>query len=106
MPFDRWEDLIAYGKGAIVWASDAYEKTGIEPYVHERGVRVPSLRRLYKKRPYFTNGSAQNLADVVRAARFDGSRFEHRAQALGEGARSEHFDESTVAAIVAFIDLL
>jgi cytochrome c peroxidase len=115
VPFERWEELVLGGKGPIVWASDAYEKTGIEPYVHERGARVPSLRRLYKKRPYFTNGSAQSLADVVRSARYRRTGFEHHAagvdDGMGPGAgadadSSKRLDEPTIAAIVAFIDLL
>ncbi|MDF2695736.1 MAG: hypothetical protein K0S65_4119, partial [Labilithrix sp.] len=43
IPFERWEPLVLGGGGPLVWASDAYEKTGIVPYVHERGARVPSL---------------------------------------------------------------
>jgi cytochrome c peroxidase len=45
--------------------------------VHELGARVPSLRRLSKKRPYFTNGAAPDLASVVQRARFRGSEFFH-----------------------------
>src|SRR5439155_1444646 len=58
VPFGEWERLTMTRQGPIVWARDTYEKTGVVPYVHEAGTRVPSLRRLYKKRPYFTNGSA------------------------------------------------
>src|SRR5262249_38828959 len=57
VPFDEWERLVTSPAGPIVWARNTYEKTGIVPYVHASGARVPSLRRLYKKRPYFTNGS-------------------------------------------------
>jgi hypothetical protein len=35
------------GNGAILWASDERTKTGVEPYVHDDGARVPSLRRLW-----------------------------------------------------------
>ena len=87
--------------GPLVWGSDAYEKTGIVPYVHERGARVPSLRRVYKKKPYFTNGSAPDLTDVLRRARFDdGGGFSH------EGGAGTSLDEATVRALAAFIDLL
>lgn len=99
VPFDRWESAILNG-GAIVWASDAYEKTGIEPYVHERGARVPSLRRLYKKHPYFTNGSADTLVDVLRRARL-GEPFSHHGDADGQ-----KLDDESVKAIAAFVDLL
>jgi hypothetical protein len=37
----------------------------VMPYLHASGTRVPALRRLYKKWPYFTNGSAKSLADVL-----------------------------------------
>ena len=56
VPFARWEALVLAG-GPIVWARPGYEKTGVEPYVHEQGARPSSLRRLYRKRPLFTNGS-------------------------------------------------
>ena len=82
-----------------MWGSDAYEKTGIEPYVHERGARVPSLRRLYKKRPYFTNGRADTLRSVLELARF-GAPFSH---AGGDGERLSPPD---VDALLVFLDLL
>src|SRR5690606_7468347 len=47
-PFERWEALVMAPEGALVWGSAAYARTGVTPYVHERGARVPSLRRLYK----------------------------------------------------------
>lgn len=98
---DRWESLVLGGHGPLVWGSDAYEKTGIVPYVHERGARVPSLRRVYKKRPYFTNGSAPDIASVLRRARFDeGGRFSH------DGGAGTSLDEPSVRALAAFIDLL
>jgi hypothetical protein len=101
VPFERWERLTLGGGGPIVWASDAYEKTGVVPYVHERGARVPSLRRLYKKRPYFTNGSAPDITSVLAAARVNGPTFSHAGATEGE-----ELDESTAHAIAAFVDLL
>ena len=86
----------------IVWASDRYEKTGVEPYVHERGARVPSLRRLGRKRPYFTNGTAKTLGEVLDRARFDGTNFWHE-----EGpAASTPLDASEQDALLAFLRLL
>jgi hypothetical protein len=99
MPFERWESLIFAG-GPIVWGSDAYAKTGVEPYVHENGARVPSLRRLYKKRPYFTNGSAADLGAALGAARWTDTTFSH---AGGDGSR---LDDAAIGQLKAFLDLL
>ena len=59
-----------------MWGKDVYAQTGVLPYVHEKGARVPSLRRLYKKHPYFTNGSASSLDDVS-PARASAERLPH-----------------------------
>lgn len=96
---EQWAAQIVGGNSPFVWASDRYEKTGIEPYVHERGARVPSLRRLYKKRPYFTNGSAKSVRDVLDRVRF-GASLTH---AGGEGDR---LTEEQIDALEAFLDLL
>src|SRR5438874_12603105 len=88
-------------QGPIVWARDTYEKTGVVPYVHERGARVPSLRRLYKKRPYFTNGSAKDLAAVAARGRWSGAAFTHEGATEGDA-----LDAASVRAVVAFLDLL
>jgi hypothetical protein len=101
-PADRWESLVLSREGPIVWAANVYRKTGVEPYVHELGARPPSLRRLYKKWPYFTNGSAPSLAAVVERARYRGGDFWHDA-APADAAR---IDPDDAAAIVAFLDLL
>ncbi len=71
--------------------------------MHERGARVPSLRRLYEKGPYFTNGSAPTIEDVVRSARFRKAGFVHHAT---EQVGGEALEEAEIAAVVAFIDLL
>lgn len=71
LPFQQWEALVFDPRGPLVWASDGYRKTGVQPYVHEHGARTTSLRRVYKKRPYFTNGSAKTLSEVVAGVRFD-----------------------------------
>jgi hypothetical protein len=77
VPFERWESLVMAREGAIVWGKDVYVQSGVLPYVHEKGARVPSLRRLYKKRPYFTNGAADDLDDLLARARFLPSGFQH-----------------------------
>jgi hypothetical protein len=102
VPFDRWEELVMSREGPIVWAHSAYEQTGVVPYVNEKGARVVSLRRLYKKYPYFTNGSARDLASVLDRARFAPGRFVHDGPL--EGAAVLDAQEKT--ALAAFLDLL
>jgi hypothetical protein len=74
---DRWRDLIFSERTPLVWANDEYRRTGVTPYVHELGARSPSLRRIYEKYPYFTNGSARSLEDVLDRARFNAEVFFH-----------------------------
>jgi cytochrome c peroxidase len=89
---------------SLVWASSDYQRTGIEPYVHRRGARVPSLRRLYKKRPYFTDGSAPSLEDLLRGARFSKSgAFYHRA---ANDPELSAFTDAEVRTLKSFVDLL
>lgn len=103
LPIDRWESLIFTPAGPIVWASNEYQKTGVVPYVHERGARVPSLRRLGKKHPYLTSGAAKDLADLLTRARWsaDGVFFHDGAP---EGAAGLEARERE--ALRAFLDLL
>jgi hypothetical protein len=109
VPFERWESLIFSHQGPIVWAKSEYEKTGVVPYVHERGARVPSLRRLYKKRPYFTNGSAPTLGVVLERVRFDPDAFWHEApdeEASTNEPNRGRLDEYERRALLDFLDLL
>ena len=103
VPFDQWEALVMSPAAPIVWARDTYEKTGIEPYVHPSGSRVPSLRRLYKKQPYFTNGSAADLGDLVARARTGMGGFSHGG---GDDPTGPAMDAESRAALCAFLDLL
>jgi len=89
-------------EGAIVWAKADYEKTGVVPYVNEKGARVVSLRRLYKKHPYFTNGSAPDLVNVVDRAQFAGDRFVHE----GTLAQGSALTDDEKRSLLAFLDLL
>ncbi|MBK8258176.1 MAG: hypothetical protein IPK82_36605 [Polyangiaceae bacterium] len=104
VPFQQWEALILSSKGPIVWAQAKYFKTGVEPYVHEEGARVSSLRRLHKKGPYFTNGSAKTLDDVLRAARFGADIFVHSA--AHESVATGSFSADEREALKAFLSLL
>lgn len=102
VPFERWEALVRSPAGPIVWGQDTYEKTGVEPYVHDRGARVPSLRRLSRKWPYFTNGSAGSLADVLARFAWDDARAYHD----GAPAAAAHLSGDERDALLAFLELL
>lgn len=103
VPFERWESLIFTPAGPIVWASNEYQKTGVVPYVHERGARVPSLRRLGKKRPYLTSGAAKDLADLLTRARWssEGGFFHDGAPEGASGLETRERE-----ALRAFLELL
>jgi hypothetical protein len=102
VPFERWENLIFSPAGPIVWASGEYQKTGVVPYVHDEGARVPSLRRLARKWPYFTNGAAKDLGEVLARVRWgrEGELF-HDGAREGEALSPEERE-----ALRAFLDLL
>src|SRR5262249_49814770 len=102
VPFADWERLVMSPAGAIVWARDTREQTGVVPYVHPEGTRVPSLRRLYRKRPYFTNGSSPDLPSVLARARMTPDGFLHDA-APGTGEPPDRGDQ---AGLLAFLGLL
>ncbi|MCA9631891.1 MAG: hypothetical protein KC766_29760 [Myxococcales bacterium] len=86
----------------LVWASSDYRDTGVEPRVHPRGARPSSLRRLYKKAPYFTNGRAPDLASVLRQCGYADDRFLH--QGVPAGGRQLTGDERL--ALERFLRLL
>ena len=77
VPFERWEELTLSPSTPLVWARGDYEKTGVVPYVDPEGTRIPSLRRLYLKRPYLTNGSAATLETVLDHVRLATDAFAH-----------------------------
>ena len=84
--FEQWEPMILNEAAPIVWGSAGYQKTGVLPYVHEDGARTPSLRRLYKKYPYLTNGSAHSLGAVLDAfATTPAATFHANAPSDGPG---------------------
>ena len=102
--FERWESLVLSPSGPIVWTNAAYAKTGVVPLVHPDGARVPSLRRLYKKWPYFTNGSAHSLAELLdRYAASPSATYHDAAPADPALVRLTTDDK---AALLGFLDLL
>lgn len=104
VPFQDWARYVFSAEGPLVWGQAKYEKTGVLPYVHDEGARVPSLRRLHKKHPYFTNGTAKTLADVLTRARFTKDAFFHDGAPAGPDVTALTDDER--AAIEAFLRLL
>lgn len=104
LPFEAWEAAIFSEAGPLVWASAEYQRTGVTPYVHESGTRVPSLRRVCFKWPLFTNGSAATLADVVRGARFDDVHFFHAH--APEPPQLSAFTPDEERSLVRFLELL
>lgn len=101
VPFERWEAMVMSEAAPIVWGSEGRRKTGVAPYVHPDGARTPSLRRLHKKHPYFTNGAAKSLDDVLDRVRVRGDDFFH--DGAEDGAR---LDPAARAALRAFLEVL
>lgn len=100
LPFGAWEANILTS-GTIVWGRDGYERTGVTPYVHPEGARVPSLRRLYRKRPYLTNGSAPDLDAVLERIRETTGGLRHGGTNDGRSLQTEER-----RALLSFLDLL
>jgi hypothetical protein len=100
--FEEWESLVLRETAPIVWGSAGYQKTGVTPYVHADGARTPSLRRLHEKFPYFTNGSACSLDDVLDRVRFSAGDLLH--DHAPEDA--ERLDAASKRALRAFLELL
>jgi hypothetical protein len=97
--FSGWEHAIFRRNAPLVWARAEYEKTGVLPYVHERGTRIPSLRRLAGKHRYFTNGSAATLDDVL-------ARFRPGLHDALEQGEITALPEDERRALLAFLALL
>ncbi len=99
VPRERWPALVLHPSGGIVWGSPARHRTGVTPYVHPDGPRVPSLRRLHARRPLLTNGRAPDVAAVLRDVR-PGTPEVHG------GGPGQPLDDAEQAALAAFLDLL
>lgn len=104
VPFDQWERYIFSEAGPLVWGSADYQKTGILPYVHERGARTPSLRRIYKKYPYFTNGAERHLNVLIEKTSIVDGVFYHDRYVDESKSIVANGDERR--ALEAFLNLL
>ena len=90
-----------------MWASADYQKTGVTPYVHESGTRVPSLRRAAAKWPHFTNGSADTLLDVVQRRTLRPKALLPRPSAdAALPGRFSSFTPDQARELTAFLELL
>lgn len=96
--FESWEALVFDPSGPLVWGSAGYQRTGVLPYVHAQGARTPSLRRLLRKRPYFTNGTAPDLSALLGWVRLN--PFSH------QGGTGTPMTEAERVALLAFLQLL
>ncbi len=99
VPPDRWFEYLLHPTGGIVWASELRYQTGVEPYVHAQGARVPSLRRLWVKRPLMTNGSAATVEQVLQGVR-------PGQAAVHGGGDGPGLSPDERAALAAFLDLM
>ncbi|MGC4091876.1 MAG: hypothetical protein QM756_29130 [Polyangiaceae bacterium] len=97
-PPERWQSLLFDGKGSLIWARGDYEFTGVLPYVGPRGTRIAALRRTVDKFPYFTNGSAHSLSQVVARSGWVDGRFSH--------AGASALSVAEQGALVEFLQLL
>lgn len=85
LPPERWAASLRGQAPEMVWAAPFMAKTGIRPYPSPAGTRVPSLRRVWTKYPYFTDGSSTTLGAVLARFRHrDGRSWHHFAPALEE----------------------
>lgn len=80
IPRNQWPQRLAGRGDDPLWAAPFFSRTGVEPYVDEAGARVPSLRRVWLKYPYFTNGSSLTLRDLLLRFRFNGSSAWHHLE--------------------------
>lgn len=103
VPFAAWESLIFSRNAPLVWARGDYAKTGVVPYVHALGTRIPSLRRLALKPRYFTNGSAPDLGNLLE--RFREAPDGPLHDATGSAAL-EPLPQQLRQALLAFLQLL
>jgi hypothetical protein len=109
VPFERWEQLVMIHGGPIVWGKAEYNQSGVVPYVHPEGARIPSLRRLYKKHPYFTNGAAKDLSAVLERVRYGDGHFWHDSGETPQGQPGDDtsaLDDREKRVLLSFLDLL
>lgn len=103
VPFEEWDEWLTDPQTDLVWGAPLFFKTGIEPYVSDRGARAPSLRRVSRKLPYFTNGSSPTLEDVLRRFRVTGPSGLHAVTGDAGEPDSRPLSDAEIDALLAVL---
>lgn len=106
LPCEKWQEWLEVEEKDLVWGAPFYTKTGIEPYVHRARARVPSLRRIWQKYPYFTNGSSRTLRDLLTRFRYRDMTAWHHYEASSADGESHEVKTLTPAEISLLEELL
>jgi hypothetical protein len=101
VPFHSWQDWLESNDRDLVWGAPFFSKTGIEPYVRPGGARVPSLRRVAEKYPYFTNGSAATLRDVLTRFRYRGVQAWHAHDPARHDSAADSLPRADIEGLLA-----
>lgn len=86
----------ALREGPLTFGAPLFNQSGVEPYYTPHGNRISPLIALYRGGPFFTDGSAATLEDVVEMTD-PTQRLVHAA------ATGDFYDETEKAALVAFL---
>ncbi len=103
VPFGDWAERTTSAESDLIWGAPLFFKTGIEPYVAEKGARAPSLRRVSRKQPYFTNGSSPTLDDVLHRFRVTGPSGLHEVSGGEDVMESRALSDSEIDALLALL---
>jgi len=106
LPFADWKHWLEAEEKDLVWGAPFYTKTGIKPYVHRAGARVPSLRRVQQKYPYFTNGSSRSLRHLLSRFRYQGLTAWHHYETRSGEAKPQDVRALTAEEIEGLEELL
>ena len=106
IPFSEWGGWLETDGKDLVWGAPFYTKTGIRPYVHRAGARVPSLRRVQQKHPYFTNGSSPTLGHLLARFRYRELTAWHHYEETSEKGSVEEVKALTRDEIESLKELL
>jgi len=107
VPFETWASILLDPRDDLIWGSDRRMRTGIVPYVSPAGARVPSLRRVSRKYPYFTNGSSDHLQGVLERFRFQGFRSWHDSPSGEESPTNHsHLSREEIRALLDVLKLM